>query len=158
MTTRNEAFPKEVQLAAQHSQRETGVPACVTLAQWALESAYGKFTIGKFNCFGIKWRPTCPYPFLVRTTHEEVHGKMITTSARFIDFPTMESAFAWHGTLITGLRGPYKKAAAQLQKRPKDWKLFISLMAPVYATDKAYEKKLLKIIERYRLWELNLAA
>ena len=44
---------EDIQLA-QKVQDTYGVPASVTLAQYALESGYGKSTVGKNNYFNIK--------------------------------------------------------------------------------------------------------
>lgn len=51
---------EEIKLA-QKVQDTYGVPASVTLAQYALESGYGKSTVGKNNYFNIKGKGTGGY-------------------------------------------------------------------------------------------------
>ena len=51
---------EEIKLA-QKVQETYGVPASVTLAQYALESGYGKSTVGKNNYFNIKGNGTGGY-------------------------------------------------------------------------------------------------
>jgi len=52
------SFPPEIISAAQTAQAAYGVPASVTLAQWALESDYGQhMPQGSNNPFGIKAKP-----------------------------------------------------------------------------------------------------
>ena len=55
MAARGRTPPDAVIRAAQASQTRWGIPASVTLAQWALESAWGsRMPPGSNNPFGIK--------------------------------------------------------------------------------------------------------
>lgn len=150
MTDRDLYFPKSVQLAAQHSQRDTGISACVSLAQWALESAYGHAMSGKNNPFGIK-APSSVGATL-RRTWEVIRGRRVTVDAYFRNFQTVDEAFAYHGRMLARPDGYYRKA---LPIRD-DWRGYIKAIAPIYATDPAYAAKLIAIVERWRLFELNL--
>ena len=152
MPTRNDYFPKHVQLAAQTSERENGILACVTLAQWAHESGYGRYQLGANNPFGIKWPPGSGLGFVVRRTWEVIRGKKVTVDARFAAFPTIEAAFRFHGRMLANPKGYYRHA---LPYR-KAWREYINAIAPVYATDPAYARLLISIVERWKLYELNL--
>lgn len=156
MSVRDAHFPKEIQDAAVTAQRDTGCPACITLAQWALESAYGRFVIGKYNFFGIKWYDGCGFPYLVRNTHEVKDGHEVPIAAKFIDFPTLAAAFDYHGRLIMNPHSPYYGQAVNILKRSGSWKLYLQEMARHYATDPHYADKLLGLIATYKLDELNL--
>lgn len=143
-------FPPDIIRAAQVAQKNTGCPACVTLAQWALESFYGHALSGKFNYFGIKWHPKSSFPFRVHYTKEQLkNGQWIVIQAKFIDFPDLATAFSYHGKLL--LQAPYNAAPYE-----HDWRVYLHHIASIYATDKAYEQKLLKIIADNKLDQYNL--
>lgn len=148
-------FPDDIVLAAQSSERKTGCPACVTLAQWALESGYGKHLSGKNNPFGIKWSANWKDGYTLCKTREFVRGEWITVTAKFKNFSTLEEAFSYHGRLLMSLKGPYNQAATDYLKN-KDWFTFLSLVAPVYATDPKYFDKVLGIIRQWQLDKLNV--
>lgn len=161
--SRNDKFPKAVQLAAQHSERKTGIPACVSLAQWALESAYGKSLSGANNPFGIKGNAQngklCP-------TWEVVNGKSVRVKAYFRNFPSLEAAFDHHGAMLTNPLGYYRhsfdelaryKAARDPAARELASHAYIRAIAKPYATDPLYAEKLIGIVKTWKLHELNLA-
>jgi flagellum-specific peptidoglycan hydrolase FlgJ len=67
---RHPGFTNDVIAAAQASQRNTGIPAAITLAQYALESGYGRhMPTGSNNPFGIKAKPG--EPFVEQDTWEQ---------------------------------------------------------------------------------------
>lgn len=149
MPNRANFFPAAIVTAAQASETETGVKTCITLAQWALESGYGKhFPTGSFNPFGIKARPGQPY--VEAPTKEYLNGKWVTVQARFRKFPSFAEAFQHHGRLLCS--GPYKVA---LNYRG-DWRKFLQRIAGIYATDPKYFEKIESIIGNYRLFEFDL--
>lgn len=147
MTTRDELFPKSICLAAQHSQRATGVPACVTLAQWALESDYGGALSGVNNPFGIKGQPG-----RLCWTWEVINGRSMRVQDYFRNFGTPEEAFEYHGRMLVRPDGYYVHALPFLH----DWKAYIQHIAPIYATDPDYASKLITIVERFSLQGFNL--
>lgn len=146
-TDRDNLFPPAVRLMAQHAQRDTGVPACVTLAQWALESDYGSALSGKHNPFGIKGTPGT-----LCWTWEVVHGQNIHVQTSFKDFPSFEDAFAYHGRMLVRPDGYYTSALPFI----KDWRKYIQHIAPIYATDPSYADKLTHIIEKWSLQGFDL--
>jgi len=67
--------------AAKASQKAYGVPASVSLAQFVLESGYGKYDLGANNFFGIKYGKNVKCDgFVEKRTKEFVKGKYITIS------------------------------------------------------------------------------
>lgn len=154
MATRDDYFPKTVQLAAQASERESGVLACVTLAQWAQESGYGRWSMGPaHNPFGIKWPGLkSGLSYVVQRTWEVISGKSVTVEAKFASFPSIEAAFRFHGKMLASPKGYYTKALPMRQ----DWRAYIRAIAPTYATDPNYATALIGIVERWKLYELNL--
>lgn len=141
-------FPAEIIAAAKAAQKETGCPASVTLAQWALESGYGKHCAAPNNYFGIKWHPKCRFGFHEVKTKECYGGKWTVISAKFIDFPTLQDAMAYHGKLL--MQHPYDARTFS-----GDWKAFVHHIAPIYATDPKYEAKLIAIITTNHLDEYD---
>jgi flagellar protein FlgJ len=150
----SEAFPAHVIEAAQQAQKATGCLASVALAQWALESAYGKCPCAPNNYWGIKWYQGCKYPFRARTTHEYVRGKWITVEARFQAFPDLATGFIEHGKLLMKFNGPYKMALPFKD----DWQKFIQAIAPIYATDPHYAEKLITIVNTHALFKFDLTS
>ena len=156
--TRDEAFPKEIQLDAQHACRKTGAPVCVVLAQWAEESNYGQaMPKDSNNPFGMKSSPGSIYPRVASYTKEWEHGRYVTVTAYFIKFPSIQAAFEAHGHyLMRPDAWPEYQRAAAVWKQSGDWHTFIQLIAPRYATDPQYARNLIAIVMQYSLFELNL--
>lgn len=150
--SRSPAFPAEVISAAQASERKWGVPASVTLAQWALESDYGKkMPQGSNNPFGIK---AAAGPRSVSAaTHEEVQGRMIQTQAAFRKYDSLAEAFDDHGRLLGTSR--YYAGARQHRDNPD---AFAASLTGVYATDSAYGSKLQQVMQDYNLYQYDGAA
>lgn len=153
---RSLAFPKELILAAQHSERATGTPACVALAQWAHESAWGKYMSGRNNPFGIKGNALNGR--LVKTW-EEVNGLNVTVTTYFRNFANMQAAFEYHGRMLANPLG-YYASARKFYHAAKDgeasWVKYVKTISPIYATDSAYAKKVSDIITRFHLYDYNL--
>lgn len=138
----------EVIVAAKAAQQETGVPACVALGQFILESGYGKELSASFNGLGMKWAPGCPYPFEEHWTQDAVDGKMQTIVARFISFPDFASAFLYYGHELTNPNGPYRKAKPFI----RNWRGFLHVISAVYAPDNPhYEALVTEIISENHL-------
>lgn len=93
------AFPPDVINAAQVSQRKWGVPASVSLAQWALESAYGHaMPANSNNPFGIKAVPG--QAFVTSWTHETLHGVYQALPQHFARYASINEAFDAHARLL----------------------------------------------------------
>lgn len=153
---RDRKFPKDICLAAQHSQRATGIPACVTLAQWALESNFGKAMPAKSNNpFGIKARRNQPHVISRTQEWDSKRGVMITESARFAAYESIEAAFIAHGELLSNPKGPYRKSLPLIGGELEE---YVKTMGRVYATDPNYARKLMTIILKYQLKDFNLPA
>lgn len=150
--SREELFPQNILLAAQHSQRATGVLACVTLAQWALESNYGRqMPAGSNNPFGIKARKGQAY-VECKTKEWTPKRGFYTATCRFAKYDSIEQAFIEHGRLLTRPKGPYVDSIPFRDNLT----VYLTKMGKVYATDPQYSLKLLKIINTYKLYELNI--
>ena len=92
--------PPEVIEAAQRTQRETGVPASTTLAQWAVESGYGKHSPGN-NPFGIKAKGNEPSQLLWTHEKEKNGSGLVRVQQKFRSFDSLDDAFKARGELLS---------------------------------------------------------
>lgn len=154
MQAKIQPFPAEAIAAAKAAQAKTGCLPSITLAQWALESGYGKYHMDTANnYFGIKWYVGCKYPFVLKQTNEEVNGKTITITAKFVSFPSLEAAVEYHDELLMNPTHVYRQAIPYM--RLKDWKTALKIIAPHYATDSKYVAKITSIINQFKLYSYD---
>jgi hypothetical protein len=138
-------LPPLVIEAAEASQKHWQVPASVTLAQWALESAWGAaMPPGSNNPFGIK--AVGNQPAVTSPTYEVVNGETITVTVNFRVFSSVGEAFDEHGRLIA--TNPIYGPAMQAKQDPD---AFAEALVGVYATDPDYGTKLKWLIRNYNL-------
>src|SRR3954462_9229586 len=135
---------------AQASQRQTGVPASVTLAQAILESGWGDGHMGDaWNFFGIKAQAS--EPFVVMHTREIVNGKDVFIDAKFRRFASMEECFCAHGEF---LRDNPRYAPAF---KTTDCESFArAVHAAGYATDPRYGDLLVQLIHQNNLGQYDV--
>jgi flagellum-specific peptidoglycan hydrolase FlgJ len=167
MTTKvkyvSKEFPKELLNLADIVENERikfGIPVSITFAQAFLESGIrhdtpaSKLATEDNNHFGIKWKGVSPYQdklikagLKISKTVERCN-KDEKDCAYYIKFESKWDCFRAKSIMITGsryrhLKGkPFAEFARGLKKGG-------------YATDPKYAKKLVKIIIRYRLYELD---
>lgn len=135
--------------AAQKSERIDGIPASVTLAQFALESAWGTKLSAAFNPFGIKARPGEPQS-VANTREERPDGTSYYINAGFRKFASFDEAFEAHGKLL-GTAKVYAKARAKLP----DPNAFADALTGVYATANNYGAVLKSIMRSQNLYQYN---
>ena len=142
-------FPSDVINAAIASNKKWHVPASVTLAQWALESTFGRSTpAGSNNPFGIK--AVQGQPFVLAKTSEVVNGKSVIVEAKFRKFPSMAVAFDMHGQLLA--TASYYARARMFSADPNG---FADALTGVYASDPHYGTKLKAIMKQYNLYQYD---
>ena len=136
-------FLKLVIPFAQASERATGVPASVTIAQAMLETGWGKTAkrAGN-NLFGIKGRGNAGSVKL--WTREYSRGRWHKVRANFAAYRSMEDAFIAHASLISG-KARYRRAMA-VKNDP--FAFARALQRAGYATDPKYASKLGSIIRK----------
>ena len=138
-------LPQPVIEAAVASKQHWKVPAAVTLAQWAVESAWGaSMPPGSNNPFGIK--AVADQAAVETPTHEVVNGQTITISAKFRMFDSLAQAFDEHGRLLA--TSSHYTAAMQQVQNPD---AFADALTGVYATDPEYGLKLKWVMQTYKL-------
>ena len=135
--------PPDVVEAAQLSYRQWGVPASVTLAQWAVESAWGAaMPPDSNNPFGIK--ATGTQPAVESVTREVEGGQSVFKPQPFRKFNTLAEAFDAHGRLLA-TSVLYKPA----MQHASDPEAFADALTGVYATDPQYGYILKYVIRTY---------
>ncbi|MEW6732060.1 MAG: glucosaminidase domain-containing protein [Acidobacteriota bacterium] len=138
--------------AAQAVQTKYGIPASVTLAQWALESAYGEKNMGCHNYFGMKFTPKRHKKYVERRTREVVNDKEVFINAKFAAFDTVEDAFDDRARLLAN-NSRYAPAMA-VKDDPN--KFAEQLQACGYATDPVYADLLKKIMRLNNFYQYDL--
>lgn len=145
---------------------KTGILASVSIAQFCLESGYGKLELAQNanNCFGMKqilsgntwdsvWDGTSIY---TKETWEVEDGKKITIVADFRAYPEIEDSIADHSAYLVGAeKSKGKVRYAGIQGMTDYRKVAELIKAGGYATDPDYVPKLCKIIEQYNLTDYD---
>lgn len=123
-------------------EASTGVPAELTVAQWALESGWGLYEPGN-NCFGIKVYPGC-YGVQSLRTVEVVDGVSHSVIGEFATFATLAGCFQMHACIICEGK-PYARAWQQY-KASGNVLALIQCIAPIYASAPNYAATLTAIV------------
>jgi hypothetical protein len=138
--------------AVMASSRQTGVPAAVTLAQAALETGYGKSTIGDAkNLFGVKGEG--PAGSVDHVTREVEGGQSVTITAKFRKYNSWYESIVDHDTF---LQKPRYANAMAVRNDPEAFARAIADAG--YATDPSYADQLISIMKRYNLVQLTSGA
>lgn len=147
-------------------QKKTGVLACVTLAQFILESGWGMSELAQKanNCFGMKknlsgntWKGSVwDGKSVYKKATKEYDGGEHTIIAEFRKYPSIEDSIADHSAYLTGAMNGSKKRYAGL-KGETDYRDAISIIAKGgYATSPTYKNQIIKLIEDYKLTKYNV--
>jgi len=136
MLDRDRRLAQVAQIAVE-LEVETGCPARLMIAQWALESQWGAKPAGNANYFGIKKADRHTMCCTV-TTHEVVNGKSVVEKLEFADYPSLEDSCRDYAWLITH-GAPYAAAWTRYQ-HDHDLDTLIAAVARVYATDPGYTR------------------
>ena len=133
---------------ARESFRLTGVPASVTLAQAALETGWGRATIGNArNLFGIKGRG--PAGSITVPTREYVNGRYVTVNAAFRKYNTWLESINDHANLLKN-NSRYRRAF-QYSNNPNQFATEVHRAG--YATDPNYARTLISIMRSNNLYQ-----
>ena len=150
-------------------EKRCGILACVTFAQWILESGYGSTELAKKanNFFGMKkvlsgntW-PGSTWDgksTVTIETKECYNGNWTTISAEFRKYPSVKESLADHSAYLLGAttsnQGTILRYAGL--KGCKDYtKAAKIIKSGGYATDPEYVNKLCNIIQKWNLTRFN---
>ena len=142
-------------------QKKTGVLASVSMAQFILESSYGKSELAQNanNCFGMKSRlsgntwsgSTWDGSSYLKKTQEYTNGQYITVTASFRKYSCIEDSIADHSAYLLGAMNGSKKRYDGL-KGMTDYRAAIQLIKDGgYATSPTYVNNLCNVIEKWNL-------
>lgn len=150
-------------------QKKSGILASVSLAQFILESGYGKSELAQNanNCFGMKkslsgntwsgsvWDGKSIY---TKKTQEEENGQMITITADFRKYAKVEDSIADHSAYLLGAKNGSALRYDGL-KGCADYKKAVQIIKDGgYATSSSYVNNLCSIIERWNLTQYDVKA
>ena len=145
-------------------QKKSGILASVSMAQFILESGYGKSELaqGANNCFGMKkslsgntwgvstWDGSSVYT--KKTQEQKADGSYVTVTADFRRYGCVEDSIADHSAYLLGAKKGSKFRYDGL-KGCTDYKKAVQIIKDGgYATSLTYVDKLCNIIER---WETD---
>lgn len=148
-------------------QKKNGILASVSLAQFILESSYGKSELAQNanNCFGMKkslsgntwsgsaWDGKSIY---TKKTQEEEKGQMISITADFRKYACVEDSIADHSAYLLGAKNGSALRYNGL-KGCTDYKKAVKIIKDGgYATSSSYVSNLCSIIERWNLTKYDV--
>jgi flagellum-specific peptidoglycan hydrolase FlgJ len=142
---------------ARESQRQTGVPASVTLAQAILESDWGRSRLSREanNLFGIKaLRSPGSAGVYEINTWEVYAGRNVTVLGAFKAYLSLADSIADHGRWFHD--NSRYHPALEVRDDPRAFAHAIS--AAGYATDPAYAPKLIGLMDRFDLYAYDVKA
>jgi flagellar protein FlgJ len=125
----------EVARIAVALEAQTGCPAQLLIAQWAVESQWGAKPVGRANYFGIKMAPRHAMCCTV-TTHEVVDGQRVAMDLTFADYQSLTASCQDYAWLIT--QGTPYRAAWEKYRADRNLYGLVAAVAGTYATDPAY--------------------
>ena len=159
----NEQIVAKVGPLFTEDQKKTGVLASVSMAQFLLESAYGKSELAQKanNCFGMKkslsgntwtgsaWDGTSVYAKETKEQHAD--GTYTTITAEFRKYACIEDSIADHSAYLVGAKNGTALRYAGL-KGETDYKIAAQIIKDGgYATSLTYVEKLCSLIEQLGL-------
>lgn len=147
-------FIKAVSPAARESAAKTKIPASFTVAEAALESAWGASQLARqgFNLFGVKADAAWKGAVLTMPTREYLKGTWVIVQARWRKYNDWLGSIQDHAAFL--LTNPRYKPAFQ----HADGEGFARAVAAAgYATDPQYAQKIISIIRTHKLAELDRA-
>ena len=138
-------YVQEFSEIAQEEMRQYGIPASITLAQGVLESGAGNGELVKKanNHFGIKchdWKGAAVYH------DDDEKGEC------FRKYSLAKFSYRDHSLFLTN-RGRYSDLFKLAKDDYKGWAK--GLKAAGYATDSKYPDKLIRIVEKYKLYRYD---
>lgn len=149
-------------------QKKSGILASVSMAQFILESGYGKseLALGANNCFGMKkslsgntwsgsvWDSVSIYK--KKTQEQKADGSYVTVTAEFRKYPNVGDSIADHSAYLLGAKNGEKLRYDGL-KGCSDYKKAVQIIKDGgYATSLTYVEKLCSIIEKWKLTQYDV--
>lgn len=135
--------------AARAAAKEFGVPVSITLAQAALESAWGEKAPGN-NYFGVKADKSWKGASVVFDTHEQIGGKRIGMPDAFRVYKTLDESVRDHAKFVKE-NGRY--AACFKETTAEGWAR--ALEKAGYATGENYADRLIAVMNGRKMQQYD---
>ena len=149
------------------NMKTSGILASVTMAQFILESGYGKSELAQAanNVFGMKkslsgntWAGSAwdgKSIYTKKTQEQNADGSYVTITADFRKYPCVEDSIADHSAYLLGAMNGSKARYAGLKGCTDNKKAVQIIKDGGYATSLTYVEKLCSIIERWNLTQYD---
>ena len=149
------------------NQKTSGILACVSMAQFILESGYGTSELAQQanNCFGMKtslsWNswPNSTWDgksvYMKKTQEQNADGTIVTITADFRKYACVEDSIADHAAYLLGATNGSKKRYEGLVGCTDYKKAAQIIKDGGYATSHSYVQNLCNIIEQWNLTQYN---
>lgn len=137
------------------SERRTGVPASIVIAQAALESAWGasRLATSANNLFGIKADSRWRGETMTLNTREFIRNQWVAVPAKWRKYPSWQASVDDHAAFLS-LNPRYKVCFLCTTASA-----FAHALAQAgYATDPDYANKLISLMNKHRLESLDAGA
>ena len=137
---------------AQEVAAATGVPAGFTVAQAALESAWGSSRLSTEGCnlFGVKADASWTGPTLTMLTHEVVGGESVVVNAKWRKYSGWGECLEDHAEFLH-----HARYAAAFTHSDDSESFARAIAAAGYATDPDYATKIIQVIRAHGLSALD---
>jgi flagellum-specific peptidoglycan hydrolase FlgJ len=146
--------PHDVIDAARAGQAATGIPASILLAQWALESAWGRdVPPGSMNPFGEKALPGQPSITAPTREWDKTAQRYIRIEAPFRKYDSLADAFLHHAQHLA----TSNHYAAARTKLPDPF-AFADALTGIYATAPEYGRQLGRIMRVHDLTQYDMSS
>lgn len=150
-------------------QKSSGILASVSMAQFILESGYGKSELAQKanNCFGMKkslsgntwsgsaWDGVSVYS--KKTLEQNKDGSVVTITADFRKYSNVEDSIAEHSAYLLGAMNGNSKRYDGLKGCSDYTKAAEIIKAGCYATSLTYVEKLCSVIEKWKLTRFDVS-
>lgn len=151
------------------NQKQSGILASVSMAQFILESGYGKSELAQNanNCFGMKsslsgnsWAGSAwdgHSVYTMQTGEQNTDGSYVTVTADFRKYGSIEDSIADHSAYLLGAMNGSKKRYEGLAGCT-DYKKAVQIIKDGgYATSLDYVQNLCRVIEQWNLTQYDAA-
>ena len=150
-----QSFLNKIKPHAISAASNSGMLASVLAAQACLETGYGTSDLARLanNLFGVKGTYN-GQSYTKRTAEHKPNGQVYYVNAKFRKYPSYTESFKDRVAFFTSTPWRAKTYKPVTDAKSKGYKAQVkALHESPYATDVLYDKKLLNIIETYRLYE-----
>lgn len=151
----SQKFVNSIKNHAINAAKNSGMLASVLAAQACLETGYGTSDLARKanNLFGIKGTYN-GQSYTKKTAEQKTNGQVYYVNAAFRKYPSFTESFQDRIAFFTSTTWRTQIYKPVTDAKLKGYKAQVkALHESPYATDTQYDKKLLNIIEQYKLYE-----